>query len=41
MTSTFTEYDKNHNLIAKFDILNDTLIYRVYKYDFMNYWFTK
>ena len=41
MTSTFTEYDKNHNLIAKFDVLNDTLIYRVYKYDFMNYWFTK
>ena len=41
MTSTFTEYDKDHKLIAKFDVLNDTLIYRVYKYDFMNFWFTK
>ena len=40
MTSTFTEYDKNHKLIAKFDVLNDDLIYRVYKYDFINYWYT-
>ena len=41
MTSTFTEYDPDHQLIAKFDVLNDNLIYRVYKYDFMNYWFTE
>ena len=40
MTSTFTEYDKNHKLIAKFDVLNDDLIYRVYKYDFINYWYS-
>ena len=41
MTSTFTEYDPYHQLIAKFDVLNNNLIYRVYKYDFMNYWFTE
>lgn len=41
MTSTFTEYDPDHQLIAKFNVLNDNLIYRVYKYDFMNYWFTE
>lgn len=41
MTSTFTEYDPDHQLIAKFDVLNNNLIYRVYKYDFMNYWFTE
>lgn len=36
----FAEYDENHNLIRKFKIKpNNIFVYRVYKFDFNNFWF--
>lgn len=37
----FGEYDSDHNLIRSFTLDHESFIYRVYKYDFIGFWFQK
>lgn len=37
----FGEYDSDHNLIRSFTLDHESFIYRVYKYDFIGFWFPK
>lgn len=39
-SGSFGEYDKDHQLIGGYQMGSDTLIYRVYKYDFEGFYFT-
>lgn len=36
--NSFSEYDKDHNLIAKFTYNSKKYAYRVFKYDFKSFW---
>lgn len=37
-SNTFSEYDENHNLIAKFTYNSKKYAYRVFKYNFKSFW---
>ena len=39
MDNSFSEYDPEHNLIKKFSYSSKKYAYRVFKYDFNNFWY--
>lgn len=39
MDNSFSEYDSEHNLIKKFSYSSKKYAYRVFKYDFNNFWY--